>query len=78
MAPCSFTTAGYGIDVRTIRTQADIAELPARFRAMQRARRSVQCDDCLSTQICDKFERPSGPMRPLLRSPASQEFALQN
>jgi radical SAM protein with 4Fe4S-binding SPASM domain len=59
MAPCSFTTADYGVDVRTIRTDADIAKLPARFRDMRRINRSAQCDDCLSTQVCDKFERPA-------------------
>jgi radical SAM protein with 4Fe4S-binding SPASM domain len=56
MAPCSFTTLDYGIDVRSVRTGKDVARLHEQFRAMRRTARSIQCDDCLSTQVCDKFK----------------------
>jgi MoaA/NifB/PqqE/SkfB family radical SAM enzyme len=59
MAPCSFTTLDYGVDVRSVRSGADVARLPERFRAPRRAARSTQCDDCLSTQVCDKFAAPA-------------------
>jgi radical SAM protein with 4Fe4S-binding SPASM domain len=63
LSPCSFTTDDYGIAIRSIRTASDISALPARFRAMRRANRSAQCDDCLSTQICDKFKPVAGEGR---------------
>src|SRR5262249_54244349 len=58
VSPCSFTTADYAVDVHSLRSGHDIAALPARFRTMRRARRSTQCDDCMSTQVCDKFRSP--------------------
>ncbi|MEC4593115.1 MULTISPECIES: radical SAM protein [Nitrospirillum] len=57
MAPCSFTAEDYGIDLSSVRTVTDIADLPRRFRQLSQAARSRHCDDCLSTQICDKFKR---------------------
>jgi radical SAM protein with 4Fe4S-binding SPASM domain len=57
ISPCSFTTQDYGIDVRTVKTPAQLAALPGRFRVMQQTQRSTQCHDCLSTQVCDKFKR---------------------
>lgn len=56
-APCSFTNEDYGIDTRGVTSVADLAALPARFRAARSARRSTHCLDCLSTQVCDKFKR---------------------
>jgi hypothetical protein len=41
----------------TIRTAADLAGLPARHRHLRQTQRSTQCDDCLSTQVCNKFKR---------------------
>jgi MoaA/NifB/PqqE/SkfB family radical SAM enzyme len=61
ISPCSFTSLDYGVDVRSVRTAADLAALPSRFRQQRLARRSVQCDDCLSTQVCDKFKRSDAP-----------------
>ena len=58
ISPCSFTSHDYGIDIRSVNTSADVKALAGRFRAMQRSKRSAQCDDCLSTQVCDKFKRP--------------------
>jgi radical SAM protein with 4Fe4S-binding SPASM domain len=57
ISPCSFTPLEYGLDVRTIRTAADLAALPARYRELRQTQRSTHCDDCLSTQVCDKFKR---------------------
>jgi radical SAM protein with 4Fe4S-binding SPASM domain len=58
ISPCSFTSDDYDIDIRGVNTSADVKALSGRFRAMQRSKRSAQCDDCLSTQVCDKFKRP--------------------
>jgi radical SAM protein with 4Fe4S-binding SPASM domain len=60
VSPCSFTTLDYGVDIRTITTAADLAFLPGIFRKMRDTKRSEQCDDCLSTQACGKFNRSSG------------------
>jgi radical SAM protein with 4Fe4S-binding SPASM domain len=59
ISPCSFTTIDYGIDFRTVETAIDLAALPSRFRELRSARRSTQCDNCLSTQVCGKFKRSS-------------------
>ncbi|MDB5601313.1 MAG: hypothetical protein JWN71_3357 [Xanthobacteraceae bacterium] len=69
-SPCSFTTADYGVDVRMLQTADDIADLPSRFREMRRVGRSPQCDDCLSTQVCDKFKAPANEPRALPREAA--------
>jgi len=61
ISPCSFTSQDYGIDAQTVKTVADFASLPGRFRAMQRSERSAQCQDCLSTQVCDKFKQTRLP-----------------
>jgi radical SAM protein with 4Fe4S-binding SPASM domain len=76
VSPCSFTTSDYAIDVRTIRTEADIAALSVRFHAMQYGSRSAQCDDCLSTQVCDKFRRPELSRSPVSMAVASRQRAL--
>jgi radical SAM protein with 4Fe4S-binding SPASM domain len=59
VSPCSFTTLDYGVDIRTLRTAADLAALPGIFRKLRDTKRSAQCDDCLSTQVCGKFSRIS-------------------
>ncbi|WP_162914356.1 radical SAM protein [Taklimakanibacter lacteus] len=56
ISPCSFTTSDYGVDIRTVATVADLMALPDRFRALRQDKRSTQCDDCLSTQVCGKFK----------------------
>ena len=61
VSPCSFTSEDYGVDVRSIATAADLIALPARFRALRAARPSFACDDCMSTQVCGKFERNGQP-----------------
>lgn len=57
VSPCSFTTVDYGIDIRDITTASEFAALPGRFRELRRTKRSAQCDDCLSTQVCGKFKQ---------------------
>jgi radical SAM protein with 4Fe4S-binding SPASM domain len=59
ISPCSFTTIDYGIDFRNVTRTIDLAALPSRFRELRRVRRSTQCDNCLSTQVCGKFKRNS-------------------
>jgi MoaA/NifB/PqqE/SkfB family radical SAM enzyme len=54
-APCSFTTAGYGVSVSEIRDVAALIALPTRFAAMRRAERLAPCLDCHSTQVFEKF-----------------------
>lgn len=55
VSPCSFTTQDYGIAIGSLQSAADLAALPGRFRLLQQTARSRQCDDCLSTQVCGKF-----------------------
>lgn len=56
-APCSFTSAGYGLSLRELRTVADLESLPERFAELQRNQRLAICDDCPSTQVFGKFAR---------------------
>jgi radical SAM protein with 4Fe4S-binding SPASM domain len=58
VSPCSFTTEDYSIDLQTLQSAEDIVTLPMRFREAQQNHRSIQCDDCLSTQVCEKFAKP--------------------
>ncbi len=57
VSPCSFTNLDYGIDIRTVTTAADLDALPGIFRKLQNTQRSEHCDDCLSTQVCGKFDK---------------------
>lgn len=55
LAPCSYTTQGYGVPLSAIRSAADLSALPARFAAQQRAALQPPCYDCPSTQVFGKF-----------------------
>jgi MoaA/NifB/PqqE/SkfB family radical SAM enzyme len=55
VAPCSFTTAEYGVPVSEIDSVAALRALSERVRAKRMASRSSWCDDCPSTQLFDKF-----------------------
>lgn len=55
ISPCSFTTQAYGVPTSWICTVDDLAALPDHFRKARRLRRSVDCDDCPSTQTFSKF-----------------------
>lgn len=55
VAPCSFTTTGYGLPLAEISDLAALRALPARFAAQQRAHLQPSCYDCPSTQVFGKF-----------------------
>lgn len=57
MSPCSFTTAEYGLDVRSLRTLDDLLALAPQWRAARhRAPRAQACADCRANHVYDKFE----------------------
>ncbi len=58
-APCSFTTAGYGVPISEIRDHLDFLALPSRFAALRRAPRLAPCLDCHSTHVFQKFASAS-------------------
>jgi MoaA/NifB/PqqE/SkfB family radical SAM enzyme len=55
LAPCSFTTQGYGVHLSEIRSVSDLQSLPARFAERRRATTLTPCYDCHSTQVFGKF-----------------------
>lgn len=55
VAPCSFTTQGYGISLEDIPSAEALQRLPHRFAKVRRRQRLVPCDDCHSTQVFEKF-----------------------
>jgi MoaA/NifB/PqqE/SkfB family radical SAM enzyme len=55
VAPCSFSTADYGVPIADLRTVADLRALPARFARAHAAARCPTCDDCPSTHVFAKF-----------------------
>ncbi|MES2445240.1 MAG: radical SAM protein [Pseudomonadota bacterium] len=55
IAPCSFSTADYGVAIAGLRTVDDLLALPGRFRRAHAAARCAVCDDCPSTQVFAKF-----------------------
>jgi MoaA/NifB/PqqE/SkfB family radical SAM enzyme len=56
IAPCSFTTDGYGVELRELHTADDLQQLPLRFVACKRQTMLAPCHDCPSTQVFGKFE----------------------
>jgi MoaA/NifB/PqqE/SkfB family radical SAM enzyme len=55
VSPCSFTSAGYGVPLASLRTPVDLAALPARWAEMRAKERLPPCLDCHSTQVFEKF-----------------------
>lgn len=55
VAPCSFTVEGYGVPLLDLATPEGLRELPERFSQARALRRLAPCDDCHSTQVCEKF-----------------------
>lgn len=55
LAPCSFTVGSGGVPIGELRTQADLAALPARLADARARARAACCDDCPSTQVHHKF-----------------------
>ena len=56
VAPCSFTSAGYGLPTAEIHTGAELSQLPARFAQQRRQQFLAPCCDCPSTQVFGKFD----------------------
>ena len=61
IAPCSFTTGGYGVHLGEIQSARTLAELPQRFMERQHAQCLAPCFDCPSTQVFGKFNSPQSP-----------------
>jgi radical SAM protein with 4Fe4S-binding SPASM domain len=77
VAPCSFTVEGYGVPWVDLATVAEWRELPARFRQARALRRLSPCDDCHSTQVCEKFAaRQTGPDVPVAALAPEQAVPL--
>lgn len=57
VSPCNFTTAGYGIPLSELDTGDVLLKLTDRFRYKQLHERAAACDNCLSTQVFEKFSR---------------------
>jgi MoaA/NifB/PqqE/SkfB family radical SAM enzyme len=55
VAPCSFTAASHGVNVREITSYETIVALNERYATALRTRRPASCDDCPSTQVFDKY-----------------------
>jgi MoaA/NifB/PqqE/SkfB family radical SAM enzyme len=55
IAPCSFTSSGYGIALSDITSASALRELPFRFSELRNQRRHAACGDCHSTQVFAKF-----------------------
>jgi MoaA/NifB/PqqE/SkfB family radical SAM enzyme len=54
-APCSFTSAEYGVPIAALRTLADLRALPALFAQRRLQHPARPCADCHSTQVHGKF-----------------------
>lgn len=57
VSPCNFTTTSYGIPLSEIESVDALVNLTDRFRFKQIHERAAACDNCLSTQVFEKFSR---------------------
>jgi AdoMet-dependent heme synthase len=55
ISPCNFTTQEYGIPVSEIMDAADLLKIAGRFHFKQLYGRAEPCNNCLSTQVFEKF-----------------------
>jgi hypothetical protein len=55
ISPCNFTTESYGIPVSEITDVEALMKMPDRFHTNQRYSRAEPCNNCLSTQVFEKF-----------------------
>ena len=55
VAPCSFSTAEYGVPVDELQTVDDLVGLRGRFRASQARSAAAACGDCPSNHVFAKF-----------------------
>jgi MoaA/NifB/PqqE/SkfB family radical SAM enzyme len=54
-SPCSFTTKDYGVSIREIKTPEELLNIQNIFSQKRAEKRAAACEDCLSTQVFDKF-----------------------
>jgi AdoMet-dependent heme synthase len=54
-APCSFTAQGCGVPLREVDSAEALLQLPGRFGEARRRTCPTACEDCLSTQVFEKF-----------------------
>ena len=55
VSPCSFTTQSYGIPLSQIEDVRSLLNLAERFRYKQVHERALACNNCMSTQVFEKF-----------------------
>ncbi|HRE79856.1 MAG TPA: radical SAM protein [Opitutaceae bacterium] len=55
VSPCSFTSDLLGVATNAVRSSSSLAQLSHVFRAARDRQRPLACNDCLSTQVCQKF-----------------------
>lgn len=55
VSPCNFTTNSYGIPLSEVNSPESLLNLAERFRFKQLHERAAACNNCLSTQIFEKF-----------------------
>lgn len=58
IAPCHFTGDTYGIPLEGLKSAKDLRALSRRFADSRRRVRAAACEDCHSTQVCEKFAQP--------------------
>lgn len=54
-SPCSFTSEILGVAMSSLRSSSALLQLPNQFHAARNRLRPLACNDCLSTQVCQKF-----------------------
>jgi MoaA/NifB/PqqE/SkfB family radical SAM enzyme len=62
VAPCSFTTQGYGFRLDELKTAGDVDQIPWRLAERKRKEMLAPCFDCRSTQVFGKFSFSSIPL----------------
>jgi sulfatase maturation enzyme AslB (radical SAM superfamily) len=55
VSPCNFTSESYGIPLTQIEDIHSLINLAERFRYKQVHERAAQCNNCMSTQVFEKF-----------------------
>jgi radical SAM protein with 4Fe4S-binding SPASM domain len=55
IAPCSFTTDEYGVDISQIQTAEAFGKLPLSFSREKAERQALPCQDCPNTNVHGKF-----------------------
>lgn len=55
VSPCNFTTEGYGIPLSQLADVPALIHIAERFRYRQVYERAAACNNCMSTQVFEKF-----------------------